>query len=556
MRYLRSNPLFWSLLVLTLPLLVEVTFSEYVREGEYNSRIGWSFITAFLITLANRRWATALILFPFVAGGMADIGYAYTFGGVFTTATIEAVAYTDSSEAGEFFSAYFSPGLFLLYILHWTVYVAAIYFVRPVHSKGAKQAIYSMGLLFIVVVSYRTTIMSKFHDTIPGVLGTLPSYYRGAISLQEEVDIRKKLVAHSNVAVTVNSPFPQTHIFVIGESLTRNHMGVYGYHRETTPYLHSYRNTGLFFTDTISSHAQTQASLRVALTAAGAEQGVEYRNALSAIDIANLAGYKTWWISNQQPQRATIASISHQADVPHYISNDYNGVEVARYDEYMLPVIQKALQDPAEKKAIFVHMMGSHAQYKNRFPEHFVHFTDNVVRTYQSHPSQTKVSAINDYDNSVLYSDYVIGQMISILEHSDTTAEKSLTYFSDHGEEVYQSANIKGHSPDNITANMLEIPLFIWHSKIANNKYQAATQNTDKPFRLDNFFHLAGNIMNIESEVVKDSLSPLSPDYQAPISREVYNLSYEQDLRSHKKSQLPAGLSPQQQIAEAAHTSK
>ena len=100
------NPLLWSLIVLLYPLLHEVVFSDFVREGEYNSRIGWSFISAFLITLGNRRWITAIVLFPFLLGGICDIGYAYSFGGVFTTATMEAVAYTDQYEVIEYINTY------------------------------------------------------------------------------------------------------------------------------------------------------------------------------------------------------------------------------------------------------------------------------------------------------------------------------------------------------------------------------------------------------------------------------------------------------------------
>ena len=121
MRRIPTNPLFWSLAVLLFPLLIEVSFSDFVREGEYNSRIGWSFITALLINLANRRWVTAAVLLPFMIGGLADIGYAYTFGGVFTTATIEAVVHTDSSEANEFFAAYASLPLVSLYLVHWLI---------------------------------------------------------------------------------------------------------------------------------------------------------------------------------------------------------------------------------------------------------------------------------------------------------------------------------------------------------------------------------------------------------------------------------------------------
>ena len=67
------NPILWSLLLLLYPLMNEIAFSDFVREGEYNSRIGWSFLTALLITIGNRRWITALVLLPFFLGGICGI---------------------------------------------------------------------------------------------------------------------------------------------------------------------------------------------------------------------------------------------------------------------------------------------------------------------------------------------------------------------------------------------------------------------------------------------------------------------------------------------------
>lgn len=531
MRKIPSNPLFWSLAVLLFPLLMEVTFSDFVREGEYNSRIGWSFIAALFITLANQRWVTALVLLPFMIGGLADIGYAYTFGGVFTTATIEAVVHTDSSEASEFFRAYTSPQLILLYLLHWLIYALAIAFSRPVSSKGWQRTIHYMGILFVVVVIYRTTVMGKFHDTIPGVLGTMPSYYNGAISLEQEVELRRDMLENTQLQALLQSPAPQTHILIIGESLTRNHMGLYGYHRNTTPQLSALGDELVVYSDAISSHAQTQASLRVALTAASAEQGDEYREALSIIDLANLAGYKTWWISNQQPQRATIASISHQADVAHYISNDFKGVEVRRFDEYLLPALNNALADPAQQKVILIHMMGSHARYANRYPEAFHQFRNNDVIAYQPEPADSEIEAINGYDNSVLYTDHVVAEMIQTLKNSPE-ANKSLLFFSDHGEEVYRSARIKGHSPDNITANMVEIPLIFW----SNNpeEQSAMNQNSGRGFMLDDLFHLAGDLLQINSEAVDSNKSPLSDSYADNNNRRIYRLNYDQEIKGKK----------------------
>ncbi|MDF1639464.1 phosphoethanolamine transferase [Thalassolituus oleivorans] len=523
------NPLLWSLIVLLYPLLHEVVFSDFVREGEYNSRIGWSFISAFLITLGNRRWITAIVLFPFLLGGICDIGYAYSFGGVFTTATMEAVAYTDQYEVIEYINTYSTWQLTTILTAFLLLYCAAVYCCKKPESLKTQRVIFVLGSILIIVMVYRTTVMGKFHDTIPGILGTLPSYHLGSISLQKEVEIRRDMLDSTKLkAVIKDKTNSQTHIFIIGESATRNHMGIYGYERDTTPRLSSLKNELVILDNVISSHVQTQASLRVALTAAKGVDGDDYRESPSIIDIANIAGYKTFWISNQQPQRATIASISHQAKVTHYISNDFNGVEVRRFDEYMLDSIKKAIEDPAPFKSIFIHMMGSHASYENRYPEAFDQFKDQQANGYKAVLDDREVDAINAYDNSILYSDYFVSEVISLLKKSDSDSKRTLTYFSDHGEEVFQAADIKGHTPDNLTKNMLEIPFIVWASDRDSDDIAILNKNSHRPFMLDGLFSYALTMLNISSDMLSVERSPASNDFKAPLKRKVYKVTYEE----------------------------
>lgn len=527
---LPAAPVFWVALILLFPLVMEVTYSDFVREGEYNSRIGWTFIITTLIYVIKKRPWIFLLLLPFTIGGSLDIGYAVSFGGVFTTATIEAVAYTDSSEAGEFLAAYSSLTLTLWLLLYWAIFATAVVCMNPEADSGTRKrkTIVVLGAILMLTVTYRTTAMGRFHDTIPGVLGSMPSYLQNSVSLQQEFDLRKQMLEKSTVRVSSNDDSPQTHIFIIGESASRNHMSLYGYPRQTTPFLNSMMEQLAVFDDVISSHAQTQASLRVALTAAKADEGDYFREALSVIDLANLAGYETWWISNQQPLRATISSISHQADHALYISNDFNGVEVNRYDTYMMDRIQEALRSDANKKAIFIHTMGSHAQYRNRYPEDFSVFKDHPPRTYSDDLSESEINAINEYDDSIRFTDYFLQQVFAAVQ--ETSGRRiSITYFSDHGEEVYQSVPLKGHSPDNLTANMFEIPFIFWSTDA--QQMAAARAHVHSAFMLDNLYQFAATVMNIHGDGIEATASLLNPQYNAPKERVLYKTSYENRLR-------------------------
>ncbi len=527
---------FAILFALAFPLLIEVTFSDHVREGEYNSRLGWTLILMFIGLITRKPKLIKLLLIPFIIGGSIDIGYAISFGGVFTTATLEAVFNTDTSEAFEYAASYASLPLLLILSFYWLVLLLIFQYLHfNISASKAKTSFLVLGVILSLTAGYRITIMQKYHDTIPGVLGSMPSYYQGNIGLQQEINLRKNLIANTKVDVTIEQEkSPQTYIFMIGESINRNHMSVYGYHRNTTPFIRKLEENTVIFNNVISSHAQTNASLRVALTSATAEQGNNYRQALSIIDTANMAGFKTWWISNQQPLRATLASIADQADETQFISNDYQGVEVNRYDGFMLPYIEDALADEAQHKVIFIHMMGSHAQYSNRYPEDFNNFKDNDVQAYQDELSQGKINSINQYDNSVLYTDSVVKETLALLKNNPAKI-KALTLFSDHGEEIYDKINVKGHSPDNVTADMVEVPLITWVSKgfeqAKPDSIKTMKMNSELSFRLDNLFHYANRLMGISSAHIIPSKSLTSVSFISEQERKIYKKSYEHDLR-------------------------
>ena len=545
------------LFVFTFPLLIQITFSDFVREGEYNSRLGWSLIIMFIGLLTKSPTAIKILLIPFIIGGSIDIGYAISFGGVFTTATLEAVFNTDSSEAMEYAASYFSLPLISILLFYWLTILVSLRFITFNFSlTKTRHTFFILGLILCITAGYRIAIMQKYHDSIPGFLGSMPSYYKGHINVHQEILLRQKLIDNkaSNKISMSNKDRSQTYIFLIGESINRNHIYSYGYHRNTTPNITRLENKLTVFNDVISSHAQTNASLRLALTEANIKNKKSYRDALSVIDSANLAGFKTWWISNQQPLRSVFASISSQADHVEFISNDYQGVETNRYDGFMLPYVQDALNDTAEHKVIFIHMMGSHAQYANRYPPEFRQFDDNNVEAFDKNISQGKIDSINEYDNSIYYTDWIFNQILESLQRSKGGI-KALTFFSDHGEEIFDQKNIKGHSPDNVTANMVEIPMITWTSADYKQSYSrqhtAMHENTSRGFKLDNFFHFANDLIGLNSSQIKQEHSLSSTKYLEPSQRKIYRKSYEQDLR-YRLSNTPNSKMPKQVVKNSA----
>ena len=84
----------------------------------------------------------------------------------------------------------------------------------------------------------------------------------------------------------------KTIIIVIGESVRRDYLSVYGYPLPTTPWMNS--APGIFINGYFSSAANTIDSLSRTLILDYAESGNPGNN---MVTLASNAGYETWWIS-------------------------------------------------------------------------------------------------------------------------------------------------------------------------------------------------------------------------------------------------------------------
>lgn len=117
-----------------------------------------------------------------------------------------------------------------------------------------------------------------------------------------------------------------------------------------------------------------------------------------------------------------------------------------------------------EKKDLFViiHLMGNHWDYKLRYPSQFNVFVPKNFNSVKVFSNRTLNELVSEYDNSVLYNDYILYAIINELKVAD--ASSSLLFISDHGENLGDDGKglfIHSATPTYYTAH---VPLFIWLS--------------------------------------------------------------------------------------------
>jgi glucan phosphoethanolaminetransferase (alkaline phosphatase superfamily) len=147
-----------------------------------------------------------------------------------------------------------------------------------------------------------------------------------------------------------------------------------------------------------------------------------------------------------------------------------------------------------------LHVIGSHWQYDSRYPARFERFGSGKGLSYLSVLSQQPDQRIVDaYDNSVAYTDWILGQVIEAARLLAVPA--TVTYFSDHGEDLYSLDGNAGHGTSTYTKHQFDIPAFIWSNSAYRqahpDKVQAIARNADKEIRSHDVFYSMADLMGI-----------------------------------------------------------
>ena len=332
-------------------------------------------------------------------------------------------------------------------------------------------------LLTLVAATGWSGTSKRAPDTGPRVTRDLGLY---TIKYYNRLRLFKRRTAKrdiSDVQYTASkSGKSETYVIVIGESLNRHHMQIYGYPRRTTPRLAAEKSL-LFFHNVYSTHIQTAHALVKAFTTATQYNGREWYQSVSIIDILKKTKTKTFWISNQNLFSFFIDAITLFAqNTDHHFHVGDAFYDTPHYDEVLLPHIERVLANNVhDNRVIFVHLMGNHADYCLRYPPAYTRYHGSLDASVYGSLAQTQVShqqQINCYDNSVLYNDFIVGDILSMLKKR--TGVNGFIYFSDHAVDLLADKVKIMHS---FSHEMTSIPLLMWFSPAYREQYPHVYQN-------------------------------------------------------------------------------
>lgn len=393
--------------------------------------------------------------------GIVDYFLLYQFGTVINISILDTVLVTNIGEATEFASAYIAPTIVVLLLIGALLVNIAAYAVAYVMKKYrisfiAVHICAISGVAFLVVnvalilfFNMSVHISTPMHHSIARVM-----WEYGRIT--HETHIGNLLHVCQDVKAVHRNGGSMKMIVIIGESHSLYHTSLYGYEKKTYPLMENRKGNGELFVFQNAVTTNDVTALVMGSVYSLDSMGINFNEYPLFPAVFKAAGFRTALYDNEYLADESLNFMSNST-----LSNLLYDQRNTHYYEYDGDMINDVCFTNDSLALYIFHLTGHHVRYDKRFPQSFAKFK---VSDYGGRYSDSQKEEIAAYDNACLYNDYIINEVIKKFEEENAV----MVYFSDHGEELYEVRDFRGHgsaksSPD--IRYQLRVPLWVWLSE-------------------------------------------------------------------------------------------
>ena len=487
---------FSAIVSLATMLLYNIPFFEYALQNTNQSTGVRLFLIASLVVvmlLVNfmmtylimylLRMAGRILLAILAIINATSLYFILTYNIIIDEITIGNVFNTRYSEA----SGFFSWSLWA-FIIAFGVLPGLFCLLQPVVLGKAKQmgkyCGASLGIVLVLLVAnINQTLWIGQHDTELGGLLQPWSYVVNSIRVTsmnmakqaEEIKLPDGKITDNDKAVVV---------LVIGESARRANFQLYGYNRANNPLLSKQQGLKVF-----------QAQSCATFTTAGVKAILEPKNSGDLYEPLPNYAFRTgadvvWRTTNWGEPPIHIDEYENEAK----LAARYPDVN-RKYDAILYAGLRERIEQSTKNKVLIVlHTSTSHGPaYATKYPKEFEVFKPVAYNVEEGEKDASKL--INAYDNSILYTDYLLSNLIDTLR-SLKGWKSSMIFISDHGESLGENNMFMHGIPMKLAPKVqYEIPLLVWTS----DGYRDYKNNLPEVLEQHYIFHSVLNLLSIQS---------------------------------------------------------
>lgn len=326
----------------------------------------------------------------------------------------------------------------------------------------------SLSLIVALLATQYQTYASVFREHRYLKQQTLPlsalTASAGLLASSPAIARRHQTYAPDAVQQLPAESKPRLILFMLGETVRPDHLGINGYVRDTTPKL---TQRTLFNFGAISACGTATAisvpCLLSHLTKDTYDEAAA-KGSDNLLDVLQRAGVKVLWRNNNSGCKSMCDRV--EQDSQFAINSQYHCNDGHCPDLALLAGLEQRIlqQDNTKSQFIVLHQQGNHGPeyYKRSLEQHKVFLPECRTSMLNECPQQ---HIINAYDNAIISADLLLDNSITLLESLNDRYDTALVYLSDHGESlgekgVYLHGLPYWMAPEAQT----KVPLFFWLS--------------------------------------------------------------------------------------------
>jgi lipid A ethanolaminephosphotransferase len=311
---------------------------------------------------------------------------------------------------------------------------------------------------------------------------------------------------------------PQLLVLVVGETARAQNFSLNGYARDTNPELA--RRDVINFPKATACGTSTEVSLPCMFSPYGRahydeEQIVSHQ---SVLHVLARAGVNVLWRDNQSGCKGVCEGLPNE-------QLDHSSVEGLCadgqcLDEILLHGMDQVLRDKSGNLLVVMHQLGSHGPaYFKRYPAPFKKFTPACETDDLRQCSPQEI--VNAYDNSILYTDHVLGKVIDFLDGAQKTHDTAMLYVSDHGESLGEGGLYLHGVPWAIAPDVqTHVPFVLWLSPAFRQSQGLdaqclRTSAGQQAVSHDYLFHTLLGVFGVQTRVYDPALDLFAPCHVA-----------------------------------------
>ena len=526
-----------------------------------------------LIPRKLRIWVKGLLYIFFYGVSVVDMYCYERFESTLTPTMLMLVGETNAQEAREFLSGYLSwdvvktnvSWILLLALIHilWTFLRRLLRKWRERMILPKVQPVFVTGFKAVLGCVVAWLLYDAFTQTWPNkvAIGRLFSYdtigqveheltkkdqaklyvppYRLAFSLYANRLASRQIVqleaASKKIRIDSCSFRVPEIVLVIGESYNKHHSQLYGYDKPTTPRQMAMAadSSLVVFTDVVASWNLTSFVFKHMLSLWAVGEEGEWCDEPLFPEVFRKAGYQVDFLTNQFQPKAKDAVYDFSGGFflndPDFSKRQFDtrNSRTYRYDETLLKAYDALNQKDQSRDSLetsknqgrltILHLMGSHVDYRARYPKQRQYFTPSMYQRPELTDKQRRI--LSEYDNSLRYNDSILWAVTQRFADKDAV----VIYVPDHAEEIFDGkpyiyGRMHGANIDyRLARNEMEIPFWIWGSPryIERHPYgwKAIQAAKDRPLMTDVLPHLLLYLGGISTPLYHPEYNVITPEY-------------------------------------------